>query len=184
MKKKLTAFILLLLVMAFIPALIVSRDKNNFTEKTIPEPKDSADEIISLAASMCGEDFCGEAVKAMIILANTNYPAEKSENNNSDNEIYKLAKEYYNSNKEVYIQKNGEKLTIPYSEISNGATVGNDAYPYIYSTASAWDCLDSGFDKNAECAGVSLKGVDYLCRHGFSAEQALLHYLPGFEIKA
>ena len=91
---------------------------------------------------------------------------------------------YYNSNKEVYIQKNGEKLTIPYSEISNGATVENDAYPYIYSTASAWDCLDSGFDKNAECAGVSLKGVDYLCRHGFSAEQALLHYLPGFEIKA
>ena len=90
MKKKLTAFILLLLVMAFIPALIVSRDKNNFTEKTIPEPKDSADEIISLAASMCGEDFCGEAVKAMIILANTNYPAAKSSNNNSDNEILYL----------------------------------------------------------------------------------------------
>ena len=74
------------------------------------------------------------------------------------------------------------------------ATHPNDFKSYVKTYSSEYNIpeyvifavieTESGFDKNAECAGVSLKGVDYLCRHGFSAEQALLHYLPGFEIKA
>ena len=162
--------------------LIVYRNKPRFSENNNPSEKDSGNEIIALAASMCGEDFCDEAVRAMVILANTDFPSRKSSENNSDNEIYKLAERYYNSDKEVYIQKSGKKLTVPYSDISNGATLASDDYPYLSSTASAWDSLDSGYDSGAVCVGVSLNGVDYLCRRGFSAEEALLHYLPGFEI--
>lgn len=180
LKRKIAVFSLLLIVMAFIPAIIVCRDNQCFDSTA----DNSNDEIIALAAELCEDDFCDEAVKAMVILANTDYPTVKASDNNSDNEYYLLAKHYYNSNRELYIQKGGSKMYIPYAESSNGATVSNEKYPYLIPTASPWDCLDPDYEKNSVCAGVSLRGVDYLCRRGFSAEEALLHYLTGFEIKA
>ena len=58
----------------------------------------------------------------------------------------------------------------------------NENYKYIHSVASPWDCYQTDFDANAECVGVSLSGIDYLCKNGYSAEEALLWYLPDFEI--
>lgn len=69
-----------------------------------------------------------------------------------------------------------------YSETSNGTTYKNENYRYIHSVASPWDCYQTDFDANAECVGVSLSGIDYLCKNGYSAEEALLWYLPDFEI--
>lgn len=180
MKRKIAVFSLLLIVMAFIPAIIVCRDNQRFDSTA----DNSNNEIIALAAELCEDDFCDETVRAMVILANTDYPTVKASNDNSDKEYYSLAKQYYNSVRELYIQKGGQKMYIPYAESSNGATVSDEKYPYLIPTASPWDCLESDFDKSIVCAGVSLRGVDYLCRRGFSAEEALLHYLTGFEIKA
>lgn len=184
MKKKIAAFVLLLLVMALIPAVIVCREKPQLKAENGASADNNKPEIVALAASMCSDDFCDEAVRAMVILANTDYQSVEPVNNNSDKEIINLASLYYDSNKELYIQKNGKKYTIPYSVLSNGSTAADVDYPYLYPSASPWDCLDSGFDENSSCVGVSLRGVDYLCKHGFSAEQALLHYLSGFEICA
>ncbi|RGS77172.1 hypothetical protein DWX71_07185, partial [Ruminococcus bromii] len=78
--------------------------------------------------------------------------------------------------------KNSEALFVPYSETSNGTTYKNENYKYIHSVASPWDCYQTDFDANAECVGVSLSGIDYLCKNGCSAEEALLWYLPDFEI--
>ena len=68
--------------MAFIPAIIVCRDNQRFDSTA----DNSNDEIIALAAELCEDDFCDEAVKAMVILANTDYPTVKASDNNSDNE--------------------------------------------------------------------------------------------------
>ena len=78
--------------------------------------------------------------------------------------------------------KTAKRCLFPYSETSNGTTYKNENYKYIHSVASPWDCYQTDFDANAECVGVSLSGIDYLCKNGCSAEEALLWYLPDFEI--
>ena len=78
MKRKIAVFSLLLIVMAFIPAIIVCRDNQRFDSTA----DNSNDEIIALAAELCEDDFCDEAVKAMVILANTDYPTVKASNLN------------------------------------------------------------------------------------------------------
>ena len=66
--------------------------------------------------------------------------------------------------------------------ISNGCTAVSAEFPYLSPIASPWDCLNAQADEQAACIGVSLCGVDYLCERGYSAEQALCYYLPGFTV--
>ena len=62
--------------------------------------------------------------------------------------------------------------------------VVSDNYPYLTSVASPWDCLSEEYDENLRCVGVSMNGVNYLCAKGYSAEDALLYYLPDFSVSS
>lgn len=186
MKRKIAACSLLLIVMAVIPA-ITAGGIQPYSDNSASSGSDNSSAVTALAASLCGKDFCDEAIKAMIILANTNSAKQSLEEQNADFnsnlELREKIDSIYRSNKELYIYKNGQLPSIPYAEISNGATYPDNSLPDFPAVSSPWDCLDSAFDSEAYCTGVSLRGVNYLCRRGFSAEEALLHYLPGFEIK-
>ena len=137
--------------------------------------------------------FSAETLKAIAILMNTNYKANPDsfkandflyEENASGSikDVYGEIKKAAESAKNKTLRKNSEALFVPYSETSNGTTYKNKNYKYIHSVASPWDCYQTDFDANAECVGVSLSGIDYLCKNGCSAEEALLWYLPNFEI--
>ena len=117
---------------------------------------------------------------AALILANTNLPFLDGSDYNSDSELKERVEAINNSDSELLWH--GEKHFIPCSPLSGGATQTDSDYPYLRSVASPWDCLDEKYGENADCAGVSMRGVNYLCGRGFTAEESLLHYLPDFTI--
>ena len=98
-------------------------------------------------------------------------------------DVYSEIRKAAESVKNKTLRKKSEVLFIPFSETSNGTTYKNVNYKYLHSVASPWDCYAENYDENAECVGVSLSGIDYLCKNGCSAEEALLWYLPDFEIQ-
>ena len=98
-------------------------------------------------------------------------------------DVYSEIRKAAESGKNKTLRKKSEVLFIPFSETSNGTTYKNVNYKYLHSVASPWDCYAENYDENAECVGVSLSGIDYLCKNGCSAEEALLWYLPDFEIQ-
>ena len=189
MKKKIAAFLCLLLIMGILPLVVVSLSgkAGDYSKSTA----DSADglhnedpRICAIAANMCGSDFCDEALKAALIIAKTNYISGQKENDNySDKELYNRIADIYNSNKEIYLTYKEEVKYIPHSFCSNGSTVKSEKYDYISPAASPWDCGCAEFSKGNKCEGVSMYGINYLCGKGYSAQDALKHYLPRFEIK-
>lgn len=196
MRNKITALMCLLLAMAALPAMVVQFSGHGIDLSANAATKDSAKKtsytekggiICKAAAKLCGEDFCDEAVKAVLILINTDYilndDFSEIEENTASEELLPKIKKAYNSVSELYLSKDGEALYIPYSNISNGKTIVSETYPYLCSVASPWDCLDESFSENIECTGVSLRGINYLCEKGYSAEDALLWYLPNFIIE-
>lgn len=194
MRKKIVALICLLLAMAVLPAIVVGFSGHSPTANEKAETTDSAEKtvdnsdiICKNAAKICSEDFCDEALRAALILVNTNYIIDKNSVDNSNfsssKELISKLKKVYNSVSELYLSENNEVLSIPYSEISNGKTAQSEDYPYLYSVASPWDCFDENYDEDYICVGVSMRGVNYLCENGYSAEDALLWYLPDFEVK-
>lgn len=194
MRNKIIALICMLLAMAALPLTVVgfsghssAASEKSATKDSAEKKVDNSDIICKTAAKICGEDFCDEAVRAALILVNTNYIFdENSVDNsgfNSSEELISRIKQVYYSVSELYLNKEGEISYIPYSEISNGKTVESKDYPYLYSVASPWDCFDENYDEDYECVGVSMRGINYLCENGYSAEEALLWYLPDFEVK-
>lgn len=188
MKKKITAFFCLLLIMGMLPLMVVS-----LSGKSIENDGSTADsasdihkkeKICAYAANMCGNDFCDEALRAALIIARTNYiSGQKEKDNYSDKELYNRTIKIYNSNKEIYLSYKDKATYIPHSFCSNGATVKSEKYEYILSVASPWDRESAEFSNDNKCEGVSMYGINCLCEKGYSAEEALMHYLPYFDIK-
>lgn len=151
--------------------------------------------LCGITAAVCKKSYCGEAVKAIAILINTDYSAQPEnfdlndksvylkEDNISDKEYYAKVKNAVNSVKELYLINGKEKSFVPYNESSCGYTLNSEKNDSIISVASPWDCFFENYDKNTECIGVSLSGLNYLCQNGAKAEDALKWYLPNFEIK-
>ena len=100
----------------------------------------------------------------------------------SSEELKERVRAVYFSDKELLWQN--ETKYIPVSPLSNGQTQTDDNYPYLTSVASPWDCLSEEYDENLRCVGVSMNGVNYLCTKGYSAEDALLYYLPDFSVSS
>lgn len=199
MKNKIAAFLCLLIVMGMLPTAVVSLSKSGKAAAEASATVDSAEEtaastkkndasknIISSAADICAEDFCDEALKAAVIIANTNYKAagEVSDTDyNSDSELFKRLENIYNSKKELYITYDDQIRYIPRSYCSNGVTKNSEKYDYIRSVASPWDCESEEYSEENICEGVSMYGVNYLCENGYSAEEALKWYLPESNVK-
>lgn len=211
MKIKLIAILLMLAMMAFLPFaaakcatesesanVMATADNapknNNENEKNIS----SEDKVLcGLVSALCEKDYSSETIKAISILLNNDYSLnpEKFDLNNPDvfldienadndiKEIYAEIEKAVSSSKNSLICYNDKNVFIPYSKVSSGNTVYDENYNYISAVASPWDCHSKEFDKNAECIGVSIEGLDYLCKNGLSAEEALCWYLPECEIK-
>ena len=179
MKEKLIAVVLLLILTAILPIAVSKCSERSFAKPTVstsdtPEkPKDSGEILCALTAGLYKDSYSAETLKAIAILMNTNYRANPDSFKAND---FLYEENASGSIKDVY----GEIKKA--AESANGTTCKNENYKYIHSVASPWDCYQTDFDANAECVGVSLSGIDYLCKNGCSAEEALLWYLPDFKI--
>ena len=82
--------------MALIPAAVVGMSGNNVkmtssTPDTAVKSDDKSQTVINTAVSLCGKDFCDEALKAALIIAESNYLSGtkmKTNDNSSDKELY------------------------------------------------------------------------------------------------
>lgn len=138
-----------------------------------------SDLICRVVCLNCKDSYSDETIKAIIRIIKTNIAAgtEYKADYNSDTELSKRINKILNSELELYYIKN-KLCTIPFSICSNGNTVSDKQYPYLSPVASPWDCFSSDYSADNSCVGVSLDGVDYLCKNGMSAEHALRWYLP------
>lgn len=195
MKRKAAAIFCLLAVMAALPAVTVGMGSKPSARTSATATADSTDsanaasekeQVCSAAAQLCRADFCDEAVAAVLCLLKNNLKAAPDKfpkvKNNSNEELYQRVAAAYNSISELSIRYKGTRQYIPYAECSGGATVADESYPYLSPVASPWDCLSDAYAEGNTCAGVSLCGLDALCKQGCSAKQALAWYLPQLEI--
>ena len=198
LKNRFIALVLFLFVMAALPLSVVRCDRDDssagtrdsasppstapVTQTLAAEQPDNQKKAICYAASLCREDFCDEALRAAVILANTNRDSWDENSFDSPEELKKRIHSVYSSEKELFYQN--ESKSIPVAPLSNGQTLSDDRYPYLTAVASPWDCLTKDYDENLSCVGVSMNGVNYLCTKGYSAEEALLYYLPGFSVSS
>lgn len=189
MKKKIAAFLCLLIIMGILPMTVVnlsgkSTESGGATADFASDTDKKENVICAYAANMCDSDFCDEAINAALIIARTNYiSGQKEDDNYSDKELYMKISKIYISNRELYLSCNGKTNYIPHSFCSNGATVKSGKYEYIKAVASPWDRDSPLFSEENKCEGVSMYGINYLCEKGYSAEEALKYYLPVFEVK-
>lgn len=182
--------------MAILPLAMV-KCKNTHKEISTSATADSVStvnrkEIICGAVAAQANNMCDEAIKALVIILNSNYKLNNSSINltessqyidfadlyNSDLELYNKISAAYNSVSELYITYNSSIVSVPYSASSNGATLYDEDTSYIVPVASVWDCFSEDYSPDLSCYGVSLNGINYLCNNGSTYEEALLWYLP------
>lgn len=200
MKQRFIFICIFLIIMAMLPFTAV---KCSFSDKIANSAIATSDTVIEndnekilcgLVCAMYDESYCTETIRAITILLNTNYLVDsksfdlenidiyipENELSGSQKDFFGEIKKIVNSNNELYIFKDNQNIYIPYSEISNGRTLENENF---ISVASPWDCFSDKYDKDIECYGVSINGIDYLCKNGMDAIEALKWYLPDFNIK-
>ncbi len=211
MKKIILWSICFLLLTALIPFCVgITSKKNkaikpansNITEKivetTVTEEtekialtEEELDTICCMAMEYINEDTDKQTKLAILSLCANNYLCFKKENNTlpdinistySDNSLKEL-RSILSKGLVEFLYK-GNMVYIPLVKISSGHTVTSDEYPYIQEVASPWDTLEDGFniDKQDQC-GISVAGIEYLCKNSSTAEEAISWYLPDFEIK-
>lgn len=175
MKPKLLMAIIFLAAMAFIPLLCVKPRNSEGAAKH----KDT--DLCAAVCSVCRDDYCDEAVAAACCIIRTNSRCGKQEkaDYDSDTELYKRVKRIFDSSKELLYQNNA-LLSVPYAPCSNGSTFPSGKQA---SVASPWDCLSPRYSAQNQCTGVSLDGVDYLCKNGLTQKEAVKWYLPNAEIR-
>lgn len=211
MKMKIIAILIMLAMMAFLPFAMAKCGTNNDVKTAMSTADNAKNEykpdnnsqlnkdkvLCGLVAALYKSDYSVETIKAIAILLKNDFSLEPDSYDLSDSSVCLYMENADNSTKEIYpqiekiissleelsIYYNGKNVYVPYSETSNGNTVYNEKYSYISAVASPWDCFSKEFDKQARCVGVSINGLDYLCKNGMSAKEALSWYLPNCEIK-
>lgn len=203
MKEKIIALILMFILMALLPFAAAKCSDNNTSTNTMStadtpkkpsETKDYGKTLCALLAAKYDESYNSETLKALAIILNTNYKVNPNSFSDDDylpqdkasgsmKEIYPMIRKAADYAKEKTLCINHKAFYVPFSSVSNGSTVQSGDYSYLQPIASTWDCYSSDFSEEAKCVGVSINGVNYLCKNGSSAENALLWYLPGFEIE-
>ena len=176
----------------------ISKTEQNSELKTKDsEDSFSKEKLCGLTAALYQENYNIETIKSIALILNTNFKAQperydfddkdiciyEDEAENSLRENYSLIKSAVDEVYEKTLCQNDKAFYIPYSDFSNGTTKTNSDYPYLQNIASPWDCYCDKYDEDAECVGVSLYGLNYLCNQGYDYESALKWYLPDFEIK-
>ncbi len=178
MKPKLLMVICFFAAMAMIPLLCVNAGK---PKRNGGSDKLSETDLCSVVCNYCRNDYCDSAIDAVSCIIRTNSKCGKRYNgkDNSDKELYHRVKKIFNSNSELLYQRSSVS-SIPFAPCSNGSTIAEGKQS---SVASPWDCFSSRYDPKNRCTGISLDGVDYLCKNGFSKKEAIKWYIPEAEIK-
>ncbi len=184
MKFKITSIAIFLLFLATIPVFIIKFDylNNDVSKSKISENKEN---IYEYVASLYKEGYTDETIKAITIICQSNYIFDSQNfitNINSTHKNKANIERIANSVDGYYLAYNNKSVYIPFFESSNGTTIKDDKYSYLSSVASPWDTYNRNYDKTFKCVGVSLDGLNYLCKNGATAEEALKWYLPDFEI--
>ena len=163
------------------------RDSDTAESQTVFLKKNESDKILAEAMKYADTSYSEETLKALLILVRNNLkisPDDNNTNTNTDNvDLYQaLEKLLKKSKTELFY--NDKKVYIPIAELSPGYIKPSDEYTYLKPVASPWDCLCTDFVYGKEyTAGISLYGIDFLCKEGLSAEKALAYYLVDFQIK-
>ncbi|MBQ5399148.1 MAG: hypothetical protein IIU14_06915 [Ruminococcus sp.] len=181
MKNKIIGFLLILLILVMIPLCAARKTVRSEPPKKSAQPDESVKIIAYAAEKALPEGCCDEALKALIIILNTNYKYNKGlfdknvgKINNSKTEKYaEMLKGYY-------ITYNKKTVPVPYFRYSAGFTSPGKSHPYIRNSASPWDLPENG--KSTD--GVSLNGINKLCGLGLDYKSALGWYLKDIEINA
>ncbi len=208
MKGKAMLFLIMLVLAALLPFAAVkcsysdvSNGNSASTSDTLStesdkEGQNDSELLCALVAAEYNEDYDSETVKAVAVILNNNYKVNpdsfnlddtsqclyEEDANNSVKENYSEIEEAVNSVKEIKITCNEKSVYIPFSQTSNGHTYAGTENTYFVAVASPWDCFNSSCDENEECIGVSLNGIDILCKSGCNYKEALEWYLPLFNI--
>lgn len=162
----------------------------------------SNEEILSgLVFAQFRENYNEETLKAISVILQTNYKADPSAFDFTDESVYyskEAAKNQYknsyekinkkitaalNSVKGIYAYYENEPAYIPFSKCSSGCTEADEKYPYLLCVASPWDCQSENYSEDNTCVGVSLDGIKHLTNNGCDCVTALKWYLPALEIK-
>lgn len=200
MKEKVTSILILLVLMALLPFISVKCSNQNtlftYSKKesgTSTKSTDDNELIYGLVAAKYKSEYSEDTIKAITIILNTNYKANsklydlenKTDFLNKDEFCNLFSKKEYGKIKsivdsvnETTMLFNNKLKIIPFSETSNGKTITDKNYNYISAVASPWDCYFDTYNENNHCVGVSLSGINYLCKNGFTYKEALLWYLP------
>lgn len=182
--------------MASLPTTIavLSKAETTATEK-VNISKSEKEILCGLVAAEYRDEYCDEALKALAVILYTDYSLSPESFDLSDKNvcIYKEnADESINFTRiesavdGVYKKTlcvDGKAFFVPFSYVSDGKTEKSKDYPYLYSVASAWDFYSQDYSDKAECIGVSMYGVNYLCENGSEFTDALKWYLPDFEVR-
>lgn len=201
MRKVLILCIFIFVVLCALPAFtaIVSEESswntretsgkantNKETDNSLPD----SELVISEALRLADDGFCNDGLKAVLAIAENNikyYSENKLDTDitradKSDRLYIKLEKLYKETDSDISYQKHC--VFIPTASLSCGYTKTNENYPYIRPVASPWDCENKSYIYGTEYpVGISIGGIDYLCKEGMSFKEALKWYLPGFDIK-
>lgn len=187
MKDKILLIGLFFVLMAALPlGMIANGAKQSANEARLSAPQQSENEEACLknAAALCDDSFSDEAVKAMAIVARTNClcGAEAADDSiDTSSKLYGRIEKYYRSENTLLLYNN-KPVAVPAEKCSNGFTKPSPKQEYIAAVASPWDCFCKDFSPSVSCSGVSANGLDYLCKKGLSAEEALKWYLPNLTI--
>lgn len=175
MRDKFLLIFLFFLLMAAIPLGFLVRQ--NRTSPPAATPDEAVENPVAQAAALCKSTFCDEAIKAVAILQRTNAAAGTAADvqldDISDKELYNRVKEIFNSSTEILTYQ-GKAVGIPVTLATDGSFRPSGSEAYLCAAASPWDC----FSGETAGDGVSTAGLDYLCKKGLSAGEALRWYLP------
>ena len=183
--------VIILLVLPVFTAVVSGKGITQLQENKMDTDKNAnlKNAVITEAMKLSEEDFCEQALIAVLAIAKNNITANNikitadMEKTDYNKELYsKLEKLYEKA--DLSISCKGETVYIPTATLSKGYTEADDSYPYMKSVASPWDCTNKNFVYEKEYPeGISLHGINYLCNEGMSAKEALKWYLPDFDIE-
>ncbi len=202
LKKAILWIILLIILTAIIPitagvkqeVVPVNTDNpNNSKDNEVADIELNEEEkkaIISNVMEYITEDCSTECKKAIVALCKNNALVQKSKGLNSQStQVSKYSDSFYKELSELLdkdktnISINGEKQYIPIINISPGYIVEDPDYPYISSVACPWDLQSPQYQKGIDyTCGISVNGIESLCKLGFESDYVLSYVLPMFSI--
>ncbi len=187
MKKKITALLVILAIMAAVP-LFSNLKSIKFPEEK-PKNLTQAEIITRTAANNFRKHYCRETLKALVLILNSNYKAGAFDKNDMIKKSdfikkFKKGKDYYsiieNTVKKTgdeCISYKGKAASIPYFKVSKGYTNSSKKYPYLKACACPWDTRKKDCKNSENTVGVSINTLDKLCAMGLDCKTALRHFI-------